>query len=113
MINLKSFTTHIKFKISTLILVLALLLPTFVKFNHVFEDHVHEVCNGEKQAHLHTADIDCQFYKFHVNHNFTIPCNFTELFIPEDNFQLTLPHYQFLSNYQKLHFSLRAPPSLV
>lgn len=103
----------ITFKLAALILVLALLIPSIVKFNHVFEEHVHEVCHGEKQTHLHTSDVDCEFYKFQLNHHFTIPVNATEVFIPKDNFQKTISQYYFLSEYQQLHFSLRGPPELV
>ncbi|WP_435139459.1 hypothetical protein [Formosa sp. A9] len=100
-------------KLTAYALVLALLIPTFVKFTHVFEDHVHEVCLGEKQTHLHTADVDCEFYKFQLNHHFTIPFNTTEVYIPEENFQIILSQYFFLSTFQQLHFSLRGPPYLV
>ncbi|MGJ5640982.1 hypothetical protein [Formosa sp. S-31] len=107
--NIKNIT----FKFSALVLVLALLIPTLVKFNHVFEAHVHEVCHGEKQTHLHTADVDCEFYKFQLNHHFTLPFNFIEVFIPQENFQIIISQYFFLSEYQQLHFCLRGPPELV
>ena len=105
--NLKQ---HIIFKIVTLSIVIALLTPSVVKFSHLFEHHKHEVCLGEFQDHLHTLDIDCDFYKFKLNTPFTFSNFDFVLFSIENNHQINTSQYSFLSNYQKLHFSLRAPP---
>ncbi|MDW5288354.1 hypothetical protein [Formosa sp. PL04] len=102
--------THILFKSLTLVVILTLLTPTFVKFNHVFEHHHREICHGEIQTHLHTADIDCEFYKFQLNHHFTIPVYFSEIPSVQENHELISTQYYFLSEYQQLHFSLRGPP---
>ena len=107
MVKLKK---HIVFKVFTLLLALTLLTPTLVKFAHVFETHHREVCHGEHQTHLHTANSDCEFYKFQLNQYFTIPISFEELPFVEENHELILSQYHFLSAYQQLHFSLRAPP---
>ena len=104
---------HIVFKGLTLILVLTFLLPSAVKFMHIFETHRHEVCLGETDTHIHTLDVDCQFYKFKLNIPFTIPENITDFVMyPEIN-DLTASYYSFLSPYQTLHFSLRGPPTLI
>ncbi|CDF79104.1 conserved hypothetical protein [Formosa agariphila KMM 3901] len=105
--------TYIVFKVFTIVLVLAFLAPTFVKFNHVFETHLHEVCHGEKKAHLHTADIDCEFYKFQLNHHFTIPVFTAEILDVKENHSLISTQYFFLNTFQQLHFSLRAPPTII
>ncbi|WP_299781176.1 hypothetical protein [uncultured Formosa sp.] len=101
---------HIVFKFFTLVLVLTLLTPTLVKFNHVFEHHHRELCHGEQQTHLHTANVDCEFYKFQLNHLFTIPEFIANTPLVEENHQLIASQYYFLSDYQQLHFSLRGPP---
>lgn len=103
---------HILFKGLTLILVLAFLLPSAVKFLHIFEHHQHEVCYGESDAHFHTLDVDCEFYKFKINTPFTLPENLTALTVyPEINIFNT-KEYCFLSEYQRLHFTRRGPPSI-
>lgn len=103
---------HIVFKSLTLILVLTFLLPSAVKFMHIFETHQHEICLGEADTHIHTLDVDCQFYKFKLNIPFTLPENIATLVLyPEINDFIT-SEYSFLSQYQTLHFSLRGPPSI-
>lgn len=78
---------------------------------HVFEHHQHEICYGESDTHLHTLDVDCEFYKFKINIPFTIPENVAELIsFPE----VTIFHtkeYSFLSEFQSLHFTRRGPPT--
>jgi hypothetical protein len=63
-------------------LVLAVLFPSVVKMQHVFENHKHEVCKGEKQSHFHEIDFDCEFYKFNLT-------SFTYNFIKYPDFQKT------------------------
>jgi hypothetical protein len=87
-----------------------LVLPAVVKFSHLFAHHKHEVCLGENQSHFHELDMDCEFYKFNINH-YTTLINFE--FIPlevVDNQEIIDTKYLFLSTFQKLHFSLRGPP---
>ena len=104
---------QIGFHFIALVLAVTLLLPSAVKFMHIFEKHHHEVCYGEASAHFHTLDIDCEFYKFQLN---------SAYIIPEQNFALLEYHlikpikkaeYGFLSEFQQLHFSLRGPPELI
>ncbi len=102
---------HIAFKILTLTLVVTLLLPSAVKFMHIFEKHQHEVCYGESDSHFHTLDIDCEFYKFKLNVPFTFPENVTVLIAYIEINTLRNKDYSFLSDYQRLHFSLRGPPA--
>lgn len=103
----------ITFKIITCVLVMSLLVPTAVKFSHIFTHHHHEICDGEPQTHLHSADLDCSFYKFKLSTPFTIPAmEFVGVSI-NDNHQYYPDYYSFLSDFQQLHFSLRGPPQLI
>ena len=104
------FKQHIVLKIATLLITLTLILPSVVKFSHVFSHHEHEICLGENQTHLHTLDLDCSFYKFKLNHQFTIDFFSYELFSVQENHQVIVSQYEFLSPFQQLHFSLRGPP---
>ena len=110
MIKLKENTW---FKIFALVLALSLLAPTFVKFTHIFSHHKHEVCLGEKTTHLHKYDRDCDFYKFKLSNSLIFNLCDISLFSKTEIPLKTIRHYFFLVNYQNLHFSLRAPPSLV
>lgn len=103
---------HILFKGFTLIMVLTLLLPSAVKFMHIFENHKHEVCYGESEAHFHKLDMDCEFYNFKLNTSFTFPENFSFLISHAEIKTPITTDYSFLSDYQKLHFSLRGPPAI-
>lgn len=104
---------HVTFKLSALLLALTLLAPTLVKFQHVFEDHKHEVCIDRTSTHLHEIEVECEFYKFKLNNLFTtFLVNEDSIFIEDFN-QLNIDYYSFLQNHQKLHFSRRGPPQLV
>ncbi|MBT8245282.1 MAG: hypothetical protein HKP48_01095 [Winogradskyella sp.] len=91
-------------------LIFAIITPAIVKFSHGFQNHEHEVCYGEFSSHLHEIDIDCDFYKFKLNKQYVYslkPINVLEIdHITPD----ITSYYCFISNYQKLHFSLRGPP---
>lgn len=105
--------THIVFRVLTICLVLTLLFPTAFKFAHVFEHHEHEICTGGDSTHIHQVDLDCEFQKFQLNTNFNISLAVFELFQIKKETSKILSQYTFLSKYQRLHFSLRGPPSLV
>jgi hypothetical protein len=104
---------HIIFKTLTIVLVIALITPTLVKIAHVFENHKHEVCKSKQQAHLHTLDLDCEFYKFKVNNTFTFKAVNYNLYSVVDYHKIVSSQYQFISDYQRLSFALRGPPQIV
>ncbi len=108
-----SITHKITFKVATLILAIALFVPTAVKFSHIFSHHYHEVCDGENQTHLHKSDIDCNFYKFKLNTNFYSLSEYLEISIKVSYFKIDGTLYFFLNNHRQLSFSLRGPPVLV
>ena len=71
---------HIAFKILTLLLVVSLVVPSAVKFAHVFEHYNHEVCIGDSTTHIHKVDLDCEFQKFQFNNKFNHSQTVFELF---------------------------------
>lgn len=91
---------------------LALLLPSALKFSHIFNHHQHEICNGEYQAHLHKTDIECNFYKFKLSSSFTLSNIEFEFISVTDNHHIDNLAYSFLSDFQQLHFTLRGPPQI-
>ncbi|OUS00909.1 hypothetical protein A9Q86_09165 [Flavobacteriales bacterium 33_180_T64] len=101
---------HISIQIVILLLTFVLILPSVVKFSHVFSHHEHEVCFGENQTHLHEVDLDCEFFKFKIQTQNTFLKPNYELLSTNNNHKTTPSYYTFLSDYQRLHFSLRGPP---
>ncbi|GAA4269634.1 hypothetical protein [Hyunsoonleella aestuarii] len=103
---------HIAFKFLALIIVLALFAPSVDKFVHTFSHHEHKVCNGDETTHFHEVDLDCEFYKFQLNKNFTISKGNTDFLVLQEEYKEIVSQYLFLSDYQRLHFSLRGPPQV-
>jgi hypothetical protein len=108
-----TFKEHIIYKFSIVVLAIALLTPSFVKLSHVFEDHVHEVCDNPQKIHFHEVDLDCEFYKFKLNKKFIFAFNGFQFLNVVENHKPNSSQYQFLSDYQFLQFSLRGPPQLI
>lgn len=108
-----SFKKHFGFKIITLVVAVLFLVPTAVKFAHIFTHHSHQVCNDYETTHIHIVDLDCEFFKFKVNKNFTYSLFVTNLFIEQTEWAYTVSKYVFLSEYQDLQTTLRGPPSLI
>lgn len=109
---MQKFRDQTVYKIITVILVLTLLIPSVVKLSHLWTHLHHEVCNGEPETHLHTADLDCSFYNFQLSTPFTLPTITYEFFQSEDNHPIFACYYSFLSEFQQLHVSLRGPPQI-
>ena len=105
---------HIVFKTIALILVLALFVPTGVKFTHLFANHIHDICKGEKATHLHEINPDCDFYKFKLTTSYYFKALDYAGFIktPAHSDPIITP-YNYLKNHWQLPFSLRGPPALV
>ncbi len=101
------------FKTVTLILALAMLTPSAVKFSHTFTHQHHELCDGEPQSHLHQGDFDCDFYKFQLNTNYYSIFDYDGITVTTVIFKIDETLYSFLNNHRPLSFSLRGPPSLI
>ena len=102
------------FRVLALTLVLAVLLPSAVKFNHVFTHHAHKVCDNDKSldTHFHKSNIDCDFYKFKLTNNLFLVFNNYEI-IPQKTATKQLSSYYIsLNNYQQLTRFVRGPPQV-
>lgn len=104
---------HKAFKVVILILVLAILTPTAIKFGHIFSKHEHEICHNESQDHLHKNYPDCSFHKFKLSSPYIIPVITTEWLSVRYDELKTVSKYLFFNNNQEQLTSLRAPPFLV
>ena len=112
--NVKTLITFI-FRVSAIVLTLAVLLPPAAKLSHAFNHHTHEVCENDdtSNTHFHQADIDCDFYKFKLTKNqFFVLSKYDEkLELPYSKQELN--YYTSFNNYQQLQKFLRGPPQLV
>jgi len=104
---------HIAFKFVSILLLITILTPSAVKLMHVFQDHEHEVCIDNQKTHLHTLDLECEFYKFKVNNTFTLSTYNVEILAIEITHKPIVSQYNFTNYYQPLSFSLRGPPQLI
>ena len=89
------------------------MLPAAIKAVHIFEHHNHKVCLGDTSTHIHQVDLDCEFQKFQLNQNFTIFQEHIDIYSPQETPLKTVSQYFFISEYQRLPFSLRGPPALI
>ncbi|MCF4101736.1 hypothetical protein L1I30_08670 [Gillisia sp. M10.2A] len=99
-------------KYGLILMAVALLFPAAVSI-HIFAHEKHSVCTDYSSTHLHKSSIDCELCKFHP-----VPIIAIDLFnynIVRDIIikESSSNHYEFLSDFQKLPFSLRGPPSSI
>ncbi len=104
---------HMVSKVLVVLLTFVLVTPLFVKLNHIFEDHKHEVCKTPNKTHFHEVEIDCEFYDFKLNTEFNYSFALIDIPVFKDVTQTITSQYFFLSEYQQLQFSLRGPPLTV
>lgn len=86
--------------------------PSAVDLAHIFSGHKHDYCNHYAESHFHQKTVDCNLFDFQKQ-TYSFPPLYTETFI--DTEVTVLPpgkEYLYLSTYQKMHFSLRAPPAV-
>ncbi|MFK2820223.1 hypothetical protein U0L90_08850 [Flavobacteriaceae sp. LMIT009] len=110
---MKQFKEHIVYKIVTLFLVFTLIVPSFVKLAHAFEDHEHEVCETPQKLHFHDFEIDCEFYKFKLNKQFLSTYVLEESIATSINSELLDSEYYHYNYNLPLYKYLRGPPTLV
>jgi hypothetical protein len=105
---------HIRACLS-IILVLAVLSPSFLKLGHLIHHHKHDVCETSdiSQTHFHKLDPDCEFYKFKItNSYFILPSNQnSEIGTNPQNSQSL--YYLHIFSHRQIVTFLRGPPSVV
>ena len=108
---MKLYNKNIIQLLAATIFSLALLLPTAVKFAHIFEGHEHRACT-DLSTHLHENQLECSICDFHFSiFNFT-PQQFSEFSISH-SFK-SVETYYLLPEFSKktTHYLLRGPPAL-
>lgn len=98
----------------SLLLVITLLLPIGVSFAHSLNKHKHHnICKSSSEKHLHQLEASCILLKFKPSTAYSLS-KFTFKFIPfKVPQQAPNSIYYFISDFNTLPFSLRAPPNLV
>lgn len=90
----------------------ALLFPSAVNLSHIFTHQEHEACFDFTETHFHKKTLDCELCDLRTN---------KVLAFEPENYQIHIPYiptlgssdfYQFLSDFQKLPFVLRGPPTM-
>ena len=107
---MSNYKEHIFFKFFTILLVTVLLFPSIVKFNHIFENHKHEVCKSNSVEHFHELEIDCEFYKFNTTNQYLVQFNSELPLIFFHKSIIEYSNYTFLNSHQQFNISLRGPP---
>lgn len=88
-----------------------IIFPSVIDLAHVFSGHKHDYCNHYAQSHFHEKTVECELFHFQQNPLVFSPFPFwtpAEQAVSVEDFK---GEYLFLSTFQKLHFSLRAPPA--
>lgn len=108
-----NYKQHISLRITTIIIVACLLLPTGIKISHVLSDHDHEVCIGKNQSHFHEIDMDCEFYKFNLSNNFYLKVVDYSIDFKIKTQTVNVKNYVYLKDHQHPSTYLRGPPYLM
>lgn len=95
-----------------IILIVALLLPSAVKFSHALTHHDHIFCKSEADLHFHKKNLDCDFYKFKLSKEFTFVSHNFDLEITQSISQRDFIFSEFHSLLHFQYFLLRAPPTI-
>lgn len=86
------------------------MFPIVINFSHIFSVHGHEICVNYAEMHFHDSSLDCDLYSYTQSPVLAADfINFEPLLeklIKKEFFNF----YQFLNDYEKLHFELRGPP---
>src|SRR5690606_16953101 len=102
--------TKKSFKLSAVLLALALLFPFTTEALHILNHHGHEHCTENTTTHFHKHQYECEIFDFHIttvvsiqSDNLKPPVfsNFKTIFPPVEEFYLDNVSFQY---------HLRGPP---
>ncbi|QLG47091.1 hypothetical protein [Costertonia aggregata] len=95
-----------------LLLVASIVMPSVLKLTHALHEHAVSKCVDIDKLHIHESELDCDFQKFKLTTQFYFAFKSYDTFVAIVSTKINSTHYDFLSDNQKLHFALRAPPTL-
>ena len=98
------------FSCIAILVLAALAIPDLAKISHAIYEHKEQTCLEKGNVHFHETEFDCDFHKYHTTTYFyPATLNFTVI-IQDFHLEKNQNYYFLLSEFQKLHFSLRGPP---
>lgn len=110
---MKVFLKQIYTASLALFLVAAILAPSALKLSHALYEHHELVCSDDSISHVHEIEFDCEFLKFNLSPQIDMEAveiaEISEEYFTKNYYN----YYTFLSNFQKLPFALRGPPSFL
>lgn len=98
-------------KYGLLFMVVALLFPSAVSISHIYAHEKHEVCTDFLETHFHKKNIDCELCNLHPTPVIAFDLFNFNLYQALSADKKFFNNYQYLSDFQKLSFELRGPPS--
>ncbi|MBC8768911.1 hypothetical protein H4O18_12990 [Arenibacter sp. BSSL-BM3] len=104
---------NILFSFIAALLVGLILLPSVIKLNHAIFEHHTFICKEKGKLHIHEVELDCDYHKFNITPYYTYLQQEFRTFSEIPKSKKIVNFYNFLSKYQKLHFSRRGPPSAI
>lgn len=96
--------------LASVLLLLALILPTAIQFSHTIEGHESDTCN-ERSTHIHKTEKICEICDFHFTSISYDIAKYPDLLLPQISIKLSTD-FTSLQFYHPTLTSkqLRAPP---
>lgn len=102
--------TNKSFKLTAILLALALLFPFTSEALHHFSHQDHEHCTDNTTTHFHKHDFECEIFDFQLSPITTFLAEINENLI-ENNFRIVAFHSDSkISNFKIDNTTLRGPP---
>lgn len=89
----------------------ALLFPSIMSLAHISAHQNEIACNNFSDTHIHKKSLECELCDFRLTNLTTFSLVNFKLYEANYVTVIFFDSYQFLSNYQRLSFELRGPPS--
>ena len=96
--------------LASVLLLLALILPTAIQFSHMIEGHESDTCN-ELSTHIHKSEKNCDVCDFHFTSISYDIAKYPDLLLPQISVKLSSDFTSLQFYYPTLTSKqLRAPP---
>lgn len=110
---MRQIQKHIVFKFSIVILAFVLLVPSAVKFSHIFKEHTHKTCTDTDTVHIHNTNLECEFYAFKLGTQVLPSIHNINFVVVTNNYQPIVSQYIFRDTVTNHYFFLRGPPTIL
>lgn len=107
---MKIIFKNIFFSFIAMLLLSTMAIPDIAKITHAIFEHKEITCLEKNAVHFHEAEFNCEFQKYQLSTYFSPEIYNCMAFVADFKIEQSQNYYFLLSEYQKLHFSLRGPP---